>query len=408
MPTSSRTPAPRPRARRGATIALRFALYLGAAWGLVLLLARGLPGWLPAIVAGAALYTLLPLFLFLKWRGWPFYPSAPFRLFVVRPALYAQLLLPIVAGAGLVGLVVGAPFGHALGVGRTLAAAAFAIGALVLFAGYLGSRALRVRETVAHVPDLPREFDGLRIVQISDVHIGPHTPSGFLHRVVRAVEELRPDVVAVTGDLVDDRPEDVAAYARALGGLRAPRGVFLIPGNHDVYAGWDAVERDLRRLTDATVLVNESHVLHEGRARLALVGLGDPAGGGARSGGASRVAPDVERAFARVPEGAPVVAFAHNPALWPRLAERGAALTLSGHTHWGQLALPRLGWSLASPFLEHAMGAYRSGDALLFIHPGTGYWGIPFRLGALPEVTAIVLRTASEAALVVGERRRAA
>ena len=79
---------------------------------------------------------------------------------------------------------------------------------------------------------------------------------------------------------------------------------------------------------------------------------------------------------------------------------------LSGHTHWGQLALPSLGWSLASPFLEHAMGAYRNENSLLYVSPGTGYWGIPFRLGAFPEVTLVRLRRAP-AALEVGRARRA-
>jgi hypothetical protein len=119
-------------------------------------------------------------------------------------------------------------------------------------------------------------------------------------------------------------------------------------------------------------------------------------------------APDLGRAFARVPADVPVIAFAHNPALWPALADRGAALTLSGHTHWGQLALPRLGWSLASPFLEHAMGAYQEGEALLYVHPGTGFWGIPFRLGAFPEVAAITLRRADAAGISMGAARRAA
>ena len=380
----------------------RFALYLALAWGTLLLLAAGAPLPIVLAVGATAAYTLLPLLLFLRWRGWPFYPTAAFRLLVVRPALYAQLLLPVGAGAGAVGLLVGAPFGHAIAFGRLAAGAALLVGALVLVAGYLGSRSLRVRETEARVRGLPRELDGLRIVQISDVHVGPHTPARFLARVVRAVERLRPDVVAVTGDLVDDRHEDVDAYARILGGLRAPSGVFLIPGNHDVYAGWDAVAQGLRRLTDATILVNEAQLLSRGGAPLALVGVGDPAGR------ATAAAPDVERALAGVPPGVPVVAFAHNPALWPRLADRGVALTLSGHTHWGQLALPRWGWSLASPFLEHAMGSHRRGDSLLFVHPGTGYWGIPFRLGALPEVTAIVLRAGERSEMIVGERRCAA
>ena len=104
------------------------------------------------------------------------------------------------------------------------------------------------------------------------------------------------------------------------------------------------------------------------------------------------VAPDVERTLAAVPPGAFTLALAHNPALWPQLAARDVDLTLSGHTHYGQLAVPRLGWSMASLFLELAMGTYRTGDSVLYINPGTNFWGIPFRIGALPEVTVVTLR----------------
>jgi hypothetical protein len=264
-----------------------------------------------------------------------------------------------------------------------------AVAVVVLILGYLGARRLVVRRVDMDVPGLATEFDGLRIAQLSDLHIGPHTNRRFLERVVRTTQSLAPDLIAVTGDLIDDRAEDVAAYARALGSLNAPLGLYMIPGNHDVYAGWDEVERSLHAAKLGTVLVNEVHVLQRGDATIALVGTGDPAGG---PRGASRAAPDVESALARVPESATVIAFAHNPALWPALAARGVALTLSGHTHWGQFALPRLGWSLASPFLEHAMGAHADRDSLLYISPGTGYWGIPFRLGASPEVTLVTLR----------------
>jgi predicted MPP superfamily phosphohydrolase len=153
----------------------------------------------------------------------------------------------------------------------------------------------------------------------------------------------------------------------------------------------------------ARLLLNEAHIIRRGNATLVLAGTGDPAGG---RRGQSRAAPDVDRSLAGAPNGATVVALAHNPALWPALAKRGVALTLSGHTHWGQLALPTFGWSLASPFLKHAMGAYRDENSLLYISPGTGYWGIPFRLGAFPEVTLVRLRRAP-AALEVGRARRA-
>jgi hypothetical protein len=415
--TTSALPAARGRrpARRGrrgpAAAASRFAAYLAVCWAILLTLTVGLPVAVTAGVAGLALYTTLPLVAFLAWRGWPFYPRGAFRVLVVRAALYAQLLLPFVAAAAALGLLVGAPFGAALAAGRVAALGMLATAGAVLLAGYVGSRSLVVREVEAQVPGLPPEFDGLRIAQLSDLHVGPHTPRRFLRRVVRAVASTRPDLIAVTGDLIDDRPEDVAPYAAALGELHAPLGVFVIPGNHDVYAGWDEVERGLRASTDVTVLVNDARVVARDGARLALVGVGDPAaraGWGPGGAGAARAAPDVERAFARVPHGVTAVAFAHNPVLWPPLADRGAALTLSGHTHWGQLAIPRLGWSLASPFLEHAMGGHRRGDALLYIHPGTGYWGIPFRLGALPEVTAITLRRAERAELAVGDVRCAA
>jgi predicted MPP superfamily phosphohydrolase len=111
--------------------------------------------------------------------------------------------------------------------------------------------------------------------------------------------------------------------------------------------------------------------------------------------------------MAQVPDSTTAIAFAHNPALWPSLAERGVALTLSGHTHWGQFALPKLGWSLASPFLQHAMGAHAERDSLLYINPGTGYWGIPFRIGASPEITLLTLRRADIAAARVHPARAA-
>jgi predicted MPP superfamily phosphohydrolase len=300
--------------------------------------------------------------------------------------------------------VLGAPFGHALLAGRILAGGVFAAVAMILMAGYVGSRSLVVRHVDVDVADLPPAFDGLRIVQLSDLHIGPHTPTRFIERIVRATAELSPDLIAVTGDLIDDRAEDVAVYARKLGALHAPLGIFMIPGNHDVYAGWDEVEDALRAANLGTVLVNDSYLVRRGADTLALVGTGDPAGG---RRGTSRAAPDIERALSKVPPNAPVVAFAHNPALWPQLAERGVALTLSGHTHWGQLALPKVGWSLASPFLELAMGTHHERDSVLYISPGTGYWGIPFRLGARPEVTLVTLRRA-EAAGARMHRPRAA
>ena len=382
-------------------------VYFAAAWGTLFFLVDELfPGALVVMVA-VGVYTMAPLAAFARWRGWsgwPFYPGRAFRLLVVRPFWYTQLVLPVVSAAGAIGLLGGAAFGHALLVGRLLAALAIAVCIVVLAAGYFGAGRLTIRHVDAEVPGLGMEFEGLRIAQLSDLHVGPHTSRRFLRRVVEATRSLSPDLIAVTGDLIDDRAEDVNAYARSLGALRAPLGVFMIPGNHDVYAGWDAVERRLRLAELGTVLVNDSYVITRGASAITLLGTGDPAG---RARGQSGAAPDVDRAMAKVPAGATVIALAHNPALWPALAQRGVALTLSGHTHYGQFAIPAFGWSLASPFMEHAMGAHQLDDALLYISPGTGYWAIPFRLGARPEVTLVTLRVGATASARVGKARAA-
>jgi hypothetical protein len=205
--------------------------------------------------------------------------------------------------------------------------------------------------------------------------------------VAAAVRDAQPDLIAVTGDQVDDYARDVEPFAAAFRGLSAPLGVFAIPGNHDVYAGWPAVHRGLEAM-GITVLVNRAVAVERNGASFWVAGTGDPAG----RRGTPAAAPDIEKTLADIPPGGFTLALAHNPALWPALAERGVELTLSGHTHYGQIAIPRLGWSLASPFLEHAMGQHRRDGSQLYINPGTNYWGIPFRIGTLPEVTVLTLR----------------
>lgn len=354
-------------------------------------------GW--SVILGLALLVLLPLRALLRGFTGKSYPSAATRIWLLRPFWYVQLFLPLLAAAGLVGVIAGLPFSAATAVGR----GAVGVMALVLtvgaFWGYAGTRRLVVRSLDVNFPALPQGLDGIRIVQLSDLHVGPHTPRRHLMRIAAAVRDAEPDLIALTGDQVDDFAGDVEPLGRALGGLSAPLGVIAIAGNHDVYAGWSAVREGMERL-GWTVLVNDALPRQMNGKRFWVVGTGDPAGNGGPTGPDPSVVPDVERTLASVPTEEFTLALAHNPALWPALAERGVALTLSGHTHHGQLAIPRLGWSLASPFLEHAMGVHRLGDSVLYINPGTNYWGIPFRIGALPEVTVVTLHrnTVSDAA----------
>lgn len=373
---------------------LRWLVFHLTGWSIVAaLLAPLLPGG--ALTAAALpVVTALPILeLARRFRTGErrSYPGRAVRLLVMRPFWYGQLAGPLLGGAGLLGVLLGLPFGAPGAWGR--GALTLAAGALLLLAvaGWLGSRRLRVKRLTASWPDLPAALEGLRIAQVSDLHVGPHLPRAYLERVRRAVDDARADMVLVTGDLVDDFAPDADVYARWFGSIQAPLGVFISPGNHDVYAGWDDVRARLEQLP-ATVLVNEWHTVRRGGAELAVVGLGDPAGRHWRRDGGADVAPAPERAVAGIPPGVFTVALAHNPVLWPELARLGVRLTLSGHTHWGQFAHPARAWSLASHFLEHAMGTHSTGSSLLYIHPGTGYWGIPFRLGAWPEVAIVELR----------------
>jgi len=367
----------------------RVLLALGACWLLVAgIVAPVIPGgWLTTAIAMLAL-TALPLAAFLRRQRRREYPGALVRLFVYRPFWYAQLLVLFAGAGGVAGLVIGAPFGASLTVARWMVAAAATIYALGVGAGWIGSRWLHVRQLRATFPDLPTALEGLRIVQLSDLHIGPQTSRRFLDRVRSAAVAAGGDLIVVTGDLVDDHARDTAHYASSLGDMTAPLGVYVVPGNHDVYAGWPAVRAALERLP-VTILVNQSRLVRRGDGRFAIAGTGDPAG---RWIATSHAAPDIDAALRDIPEGAFTIALAHNPSLWAALAERGVQLTLSGHTHWGQLALPAFKWSLAGVFLDHAMGAVTRDASLLYIHPGTGFWGIPFRIGARPEVTIIELR----------------
>ena len=380
--------------REVATFVVVVLAVLTACWlVLAVLLAPLVPGGGATVVLVYALLTEIPLGVFILTRVLGLYAGAALRLLVFRPLWYAQFVVLLLAPLGVLGALAGLLFGRAAEVGRGALLAGGVLVVVLWVAGYVGSRRLDVRRLVAAFPDLPSSLEGLVIAQISDLHVGPHTSRRFLARVRDAVRQTAPDLIAVTGDLVDDFPGDVRHYAAGLGSLAAPLGVYAIPGNHEVYTGW----RELRPRLEALplqLLVNRSVAVRRNGGAFWVAGTGDPAGG--RSG---EVAPDIERSLRDVPRGGFVLALAHNPALWPALAERGVALTLSGHTHWGQLAFPRLGWCLASPFLELAMGSHRRAGSLLYIHPGTGYWGIPFRLGHAAQVAVITLRRGEKAEL---------
>ncbi len=390
-----RSPGPRAALVRAQRTALTVVLsmFIGS-WVIVGVLLAPVVGGGGTIGAAALVLTVLPIGVFFRSRGSGHYPGKAIRLFVFRPMWYSQLLLLLAGMGGASAAICGIAFGAAGAAGRIGIELVTAVYVVLAIGGYSASRKLVVTRLSATLPSLPTALEGLRIAQICDAHIGPHSSRTHLASVAAAVRAEKPDIIAVAGDLIDDYANDVSLYAAALGDLTAPLGAYIVAGNHEVYAGWEEVLPRLRALAHTT-LVNESRIVEHRGVRLAIAGTGDPAAG--HRAAPSVPAPDIASTLAGIPAGMFTIVLAHNPALWPPLAAAGVPLTLSGHTHWGQFSLNRLGWSLANPFLALAMGAYRSGESLLYVSPGTNYWGIPFRVGARAEVTILTLHAGGEA-----------
>ena len=233
--------------------------------------------------------------------------------------------------------------------------------------------------------DLPAGLEGLRIVQISDLHLGPLVPLAKVQRLIAQVNALKPDLIAITGDLVDGEANGVQEKAKVMDAMKATHGVFFVTGNHEYYSGlakWIPVIRGL----GWKMLDNEHVVIERSGARLAVVGLPDPAAGGRRGGGKG---PDLAKALAGVPENAVKLLLFHPPIGYEAALQAGVALQLSGHTHSGQY----FPWSLlVQSIYRFPKGLHRFGGMWIYTSVGTGFWGPPNRFLVPPELTLIVLR----------------
>lgn len=274
---------------------------------------------------------------------------------------------------------------------RTLSAAAIpVIAALITVIGFYNARRrAAVREVEVPLRGLPAALEGFTIAQISDVHVGATIRRGYVSAIVDAVNELKADLIAVTGDIVDGSVDQLAAHTEPLGRLSARHGAFFITGNHEYYSGAHAWITEMRRL-GLVVLMNEHRVVNHDGADVVVAGINDYS--------AEHFDPSHKSDPATAISGAPANAafrllLAHQPRSAFAAKGLGFDLQLSGHTHGGQF-VPWIWFvRLQQPFTA---GLHRMDDLLIYISRGTGYWGPPKRFGAPSEITLLRLKAARE------------
>jgi uncharacterized protein len=326
----------------------------------------------------------------------------------LRPLLRLVLAM---GGAGLRGAT-----GIAVGriVARAVAVFVLAGGTMLGVAAVISARVpAGVRTIPVSLDRWPAPLSGYTVVQISDLHVGETVGKGFVESVVQRVNAQDPDLIVITGDLVDGTVEHLGPLVAPLESLRARDGVWFVTGNHEYYSGAAAWVEHLRAL-GIRVLCNERAAIG-GDSGFDLAGTNDYAAGyhgpgpgqgeGPGRGQGAAAAQDIPRALAGRDPARPVILLAHQPRSFVEAAALGVDLQLSGHTHGGQVYPIHYASGRVQGFLA---GLYKRGDSWLYVSRGTGYWGPPMRLGAPPEITRIVISSRSPATGLNPGPRRAA
>lgn len=273
-----------------------------------------------------------------------------------------------------------------------------ALGVMGWFAfGFIeGWKRLELKHITFTSPDLPPYFDGYRLVQITDFHLGSFPPGNdFVQKVVDATNNEEPDMILFTGDLVNNQASEVEPYLKTLGQLHAQDGIYSIWGNHD-YCEYGnnhsigALKRNRRMLYGYQEslgwhqLMNEHHVVSHGMSSIAVIGVENPG----QPPFTNRS--NLKKAMKGLDPGIFKILLSHDPHHWRReVVGKKIQLTLAGHTHAGQLKIGK--WTPARMAFKEWGGAYRIGEQMLYVSSGIG-GSFPFRLGAWPELTVITLK----------------
>jgi predicted MPP superfamily phosphohydrolase len=339
----------------------------------------GAAGTVLFVLALAVLYALMPLGLVTRrLERQPLADRIALASYVAMGIFSSLLVLTLLRDLSLL-----VPWPESY---RSYSAAAVPLLAVLLtVVGFFNARQrARVRPVDVPIADLPPDLQGFTIAQISDIHVGPTIKRPYVEAIVDAVNALRPDLIAVTGDLVDGPVSQLAQHTEPFGRLSARHGVYFVTGNHEYYSGARAWIAELRRL-GLHVLLNEHVVVEHGGEQIVVAGVTDYSAG--HFDAAQRSDPQAAMAGAP-PDAAVKLLLAHQPRSAFAAASVGYDLQLSGHTHGGQFFPWNFFVRLQQPFTA---GLHRLGDLWVYISRGTGYWGPPKRLWAPSEITQLRL-----------------
>lgn len=270
---------------------------------------------------------------------------------------------------------------------ETLEKVYISIVVLSLFLSILGLletlRGPFVKRTKVKFNNLPNSLKELKIVQISDLHVGPTIRTKYVEKVVNIVSALNADIIVFTGDIADAKAESIAPHLEPLKNLKSKYGSYLVTGNHEYYWGVESILNEIINV-GLKPLINSNEILKIGSENLLLAGVTDPVGKQMME----NHLPDMESAAKSSIDSNFKILLAHRPDACIEAEEYGFDLQFSGHTHAGQF----FPFSLLIG-LEHKYynGLYTHGSMQVYVNPGTGYWGPPNRLGIKAEISEITL-----------------
>lgn len=312
--------------------------------------------------------------------SWIVYPWMGLGLLLITGFFFADLLwftLNLISANSALSL--------SLSLQKNFGLAVFIIaGSCGAYALWNGLRFIKTNHVNIKLKKLPSELDGLRIAQITDIHIGPILAGKWLQHVVDRVNALNVDIIAITGDLVDGSVAELGHHVAPLANLKAKHGVFFVTGNHEYYSG---VEEwcDYLESRNIKVLRNSYVSLKIGESAIDIAGVDD---------WSSRHFADgynLPKALAKRDQTNPVILLSHQPITMHDAAKNNVDLQLSGHTHAGQIWPFNYFVYLQQP-VSHGLFPYHNSDLQTYVSPGTGFWGPPMRLGTFAEITCIALR----------------